>query len=78
MIKDDVLHAIEDMLDESAIPMKEYCTNIRRDNGGFLLNICRDDDNCIPHMYLFSEIFNAYTQGWFVRNEGGKIHLVVS
>ncbi len=75
--KDALLHAIEDMLDSSEIPMTEYDCRFEKMNGDCRLNICRTDKERIPHMYLFSEIFNSYTEDWYVKLCEGHIHLIV-
>jgi hypothetical protein len=77
MLKGDTLQAIENLLDSSEIPMNEYITKIDRDNGGHSLNICRKDKADISHMYLFSEIFNSYTEDWYVFLHDDHIHLMV-
>ncbi len=77
MIKDDTLQAIENMLDSSEIPLNEYSVEIFRDNGAISLDISRKDMESIPHIYLFSEIFNSYTQDWYVEVQDNKMHLIV-
>ena len=67
MDKTEVLKAIEDLLDESEIPMNEYMTELDRNNGNHCLCIWRKDGGIIPHMYQFSEIFNSVTQAWYVK-----------
>jgi hypothetical protein len=77
MDKANTLKTIEDMLDQSQIPMNEYLTCINKPNGGFFLDISRKDDSSINHMYLFSEIFNSVSLEWKVEIKNNKIHIIV-
>jgi hypothetical protein len=31
----------------------------------------------IPHMYLFSEIFNSYTEDWYMKIHDNHMHIIV-
>jgi hypothetical protein len=77
MDKDHILQAIENLLDSSEIPMKEYKTTLVKENGGGYLEIRRIDRGMIPHMYLFSEIFNSYTEDWYMEIHENHIHIIV-
>jgi len=78
MQKPDVLQAIENLLDSSLIPMKEYRVKLTRGNGEHFLDISREATGEIRHMFLFSEIFNSYTQDWYVVFKDNKMHIIVT
>ena len=77
MDKTDVMKAIEDLLDQSVIPMKNYTVRLCKENGECWLDICGKNLTSIPEMYLFSEIFNSYTQDWYVHIDKQHIHLII-
>jgi hypothetical protein len=77
MLKADTLQAIENFVDSSEIPGKEYFVKLRKENGDYWLDIYHRSNPSIPHMYLFSEILNSYTQDWYVEIRKGHIHIVV-
>lgn len=77
MLKEDTLRTIEDLLDSSTIPMKEYDTILTKNNGDHTLVIRRHDDGPIIHMFLFSEIFNSYTTMWKCGIERNKLTMTI-
>jgi hypothetical protein len=79
MDKPDTLQAIENLLDSSLIPMKEYRVKLTKLNGEHVLDIYPADVTDLVHMYLFSEILNSYTQEWYVTHmrSDGKLHIIV-
>lgn len=76
MTKDQVLHAIEDLLD-SDIPLNQYHIIIDRDNGDSSITLFRCDYNSIGDMYKLSEIFNSYTTEWTVSADKSRITLYI-
>ncbi len=78
MDKPDTLKAIEDLLNDSGIPMNEYKTCIVRDNGNYQLTVRKKGNSTIiDHMYLFSEIFNSVTENWSAKIIDQVLTLVV-
>ena len=78
MDKPAILQAIENLLDSSQIPMKEYKVKLTKENGEIFHDIWPDSTGAIKHMYLFSEIFGSYTQDWYVTFKDNKIHIIVT
>ena len=79
MDKETTLKTIEDLLDESAIPMVDYTVRMDKANGNLTLQIRKDTaiKDCITHMYLFSEIINSVTQDWSVQIINNCVVLVI-
>jgi hypothetical protein len=63
MDKPDTLQAIENLLDSSEIPMKDYRV--------------KASANDLKHMFLFSEIINSYTQDWYVTFRDRRVHIII-
>lgn len=78
MDKENTLKALEDLLDESAIPMADYTVTMDKGNGLTLKiqKVTAKKDNII-HMCLFSEIINSITQDWSVQIIDNCIVLVI-
>lgn len=76
MTKDDVLRAIEDLL-ESSLNLPDYHIVIDRENGSVTLTMYRCDKKAIDDMYILSEIFNSYSTEWRVSTKENRIILFV-
>lgn len=78
MDKPDTLQAIENLLDSSEIPMKDYRVKLIKMNGEHTLDIYLEASaNELKHMFLFSEIINSYTQDWYVTFRDRRVHIII-
>ena len=75
---DKMIKVVRELLEDTDIPMKDYHTDVIKDNGRHWLNVHRKDTQpVLESMKSISKILNKHADDWSVKIENGVLCFII-